>query len=441
MPRPTRTVKEQAKVDLSKIPAHVERVNVSGLLRTHNDYVMKAAEGLFKARNFQDLMIESMNAKSYLHELGIFKDVQVRVDVSRGENASPNGYEITLKGQELSRLVGSVGTEVGQNEGSLRTELSIPNLFGRGESVSLQGSYATTRANELQLRFWKSFFHTRFVENRPEVSFSLFRHVDRMDVSSFQNANLGFVADFSVNSLYPFELTHSIQYEASIRELSLLAKQVPFAIREHCGPKLASLVRYSVVYDQRDNPVFPTQGLMLKSVNEYCGLGGNVAYMSSTTHGEISVPLVAGLVAQVCGRIGVIKETKNTTVLPISSLYYCGGPLTLRGFKYGGAGPVVDGTSIGAQTHWCTGLHLWGPLPFNHVFKGLANNFRTHLFYNCGGFNSFSAENMRSALGVGLAFKLAERARIEMNYCIPVRKYASDKPVNGFQFGIGYEFV
>lgn len=194
--------------------------------------------------------------------------------------------------------------------------------------------------------------------------------------------------------------------------MSLLAKQVPFKIREHCGPKLASLVRYSVIYDQRDNPVFPTQGLMLKSVNEYCGLGGNVAYMSSTTHGEISVPLVAGLVAQVCGRIGVIKETKNTTVLPISRLFYCGGPLTLRGFKYGGAGPVVEGTSIGAQvrfslvaiyvlvfnilyfyfcqTHWCTGLHLWGPLPFSHVFKGLANNFRTHLFYNCGGFNSFS---------------------------------------------------
>lgn len=124
---------------------------------------------------------------------------------------------------------------------------------------------------------------------------------------------------------------------------------MPFAIREHCGPKLASLVRYSLIYDQRDNPVFPTQGLMLKSVNEYCGLGGNVAYMSSTTHGEVSVPLAAGLVAQVCGRIGVIKETKNTTVLPISSLFYCGGPLTLRGFKYGGAGPVVDGTSIGAQ--------------------------------------------------------------------------------------------
>lgn len=50
-------------------------------------------------------------------------------------------------------------------------------------------------------------------------------------------------------------------------------------------------------------------------------------------------------------------------------------------------------------------------------------------------------ENMRSAAGIGLAFKLAERARIEMNYCIPIRKSVGDKVNNGFQFGIGYEFV
>lgn len=56
-------------------------------------------------------------------------------------------------------------------------------------------------------------------------------------------------------------------------------------------------------------------------------------------------------------------------------------------------------------------------------------------------FYIFLIENMRSAAGIGLAFKLAERARIELNYCIPLRKCAGDKVENGFQFGIGYEFV
>ncbi|EDX07166.1 SAM50-like protein CG7639 [Drosophila simulans] len=432
---------KDSKYDLSKISARVDRVNVSGLLRTHNDYVMRAADGLFKASNFQDLMLEAMSAKSYLHELGIFKDVSVHIDVSRGADASPQGYEVTFKGNEMSRLMGSAGTEIGQNEGSLRTELTFPNILGRGENISLQGSYSSTRANDLQLKFGKPFFHTRFKENRPEMSFSIFRQTDRYDISSFQTTNIGYLLDFSAHTMVGVDLTHSLQYENSIRDVGLLNKSVPFAIRDHCGPKLASLLRYSVVYDNRDGNVFPTRGIYLKSVNEYCGLGGNVAYTSSTAHGELNVPLFAGLVAQFCARVGVVKETKNTTQLPISSLFYCGGPLTLRGFKFGGAGPVVEGTPIGAQSFWCTGAHLWAPLPFAGVFKNLASHFRMHFFYNIGNNNSFNTENMRSAFGMGLAVKLAERARIELNYCVPVRHQNTDRIHNGFQFGIGYEFL
>lgn len=432
---------EKAKVDLKKLPARVDRVIVSGLSRTHNDYVMKAAEGLFTATNFQDIMLEAMNANSYLNELGIFKEVNIKIDVSHGPNATPDGYEVTFKGKELSRLVGSVGTEVGQNEGSLRTELTIPNIFGRGESLALQGSYSSTRANDVTLKFWKSFYHTRLFENRPEISLSAFRHIDRMEISSFQNSNLGLMSDFSITTFLLLPLRHSFQYETSVREISLLGKNVPFAIREHCGPRLASVLRHIVTFDQRDNPVFPTQGIMVKSTSEYSGLGGNISYVSNHTHAEVSVPLVGGIVAQLCGRIGVVSPTKSSAELPISNLFYVGGPQTLRGFRFGGAGPLVDGTAIGAESHWTAGFHLWSPLPFSGVFKSLSNNIRTHMFYNFGNFNSFSTENMRSAAGIGLAFKLAQRARIELNYCVPIQKYPGDKVVNSFQFGIGYEFV
>lgn len=48
---------------------------------------------------------------------------------------------------------------------------------------------------------------------------------------------------------------------------------------------------------------------------------------------------------------------------------------------------------------------------------------------------------MRTSVGAGIAFKLADRARIEINYCMPLRKFDGDKTTSGFQFGIGYEFV
>lgn len=38
------------------------------------------------------------------------------------------------------------------------------------------------------------------------VSFSIFRHLDRMDVSHFQNTSLGCLAEFAVNTLKPLEV-------------------------------------------------------------------------------------------------------------------------------------------------------------------------------------------------------------------------------------------
>lgn len=51
------------------------------------------------------------------------------------------------------------------------------------------------------------------------------------------------------------------------------------------------------------------------------------------------------------------------------------------------------------------------------------------------------SENMRASAGMGLAFKLVQRARIELNYCLPLRSCSTDLTHKGFQFGIGYEFV
>jgi outer membrane protein insertion porin family len=92
----------------------------------------------------------------------------VLVDVSRGPSATPNGYEITFIGNELSRITGQVGTEIGQNEGALTTELASPNLFGRGERISVNGSYSNVKSTEVNIRVSKPFFHTELGDLRPE---------------------------------------------------------------------------------------------------------------------------------------------------------------------------------------------------------------------------------------------------------------------------------
>lgn len=50
-------------------------------------------------------------------------------------------------------------------------------------------------------------------------------------------------------------------------------------------------------------------------------------------------------------------------------------------------------------------------------------------------------ENSRLVYGVGLAVRLGQIARIELNYCIPVLFKETDSVVRGVQFGIGVQFL
>ena len=64
------------------------------------------------------LVSSIFSVKDNLNELSIFKNLKVLVDVSKAENASPNGYEVTFYGNELPRITGTIGTELGQNDGA-----------------------------------------------------------------------------------------------------------------------------------------------------------------------------------------------------------------------------------------------------------------------------------------------------------------------------------
>lgn len=75
---------------------------------------------------------------------------------------------MSFNGDELSRITGTIGTEIGQNDGSLTAELVTPNLFGRGERLSINYSHSFIRATELNVKLLKPFYHTELGDYKPE---------------------------------------------------------------------------------------------------------------------------------------------------------------------------------------------------------------------------------------------------------------------------------
>ncbi len=103
-----------------------------------------------------------------LTELGIFKNLKAFIDTDKSQNASQHGYVVSFEGDELSRITGTIGTEIGQNDGALTTELVSPNIFGRGERLSINYSYSVTKTTDLNLKLWKPFYHTKYGDYKPE---------------------------------------------------------------------------------------------------------------------------------------------------------------------------------------------------------------------------------------------------------------------------------
>ena len=65
-------------------------------------------------------------------------------------------------------MTGTVGTEIGQNDGSLTVQLTSPNMLGRGEEMSINYSHSFIKSVEMNIKLRKPFYHTAVGDNKPE---------------------------------------------------------------------------------------------------------------------------------------------------------------------------------------------------------------------------------------------------------------------------------
>ncbi|KAM7317441.1 hypothetical protein ACRRTK_023743 [Alexandromys fortis] len=97
----------------------VQHVHFDGLGRTKDDIIICEIGDVFKAKNLIEVMRRAHEAREKLLRLGIFRQVDVLIDTCHGDDALPNGLDVTFEVTELRRLTGSYNTMVGNNEGSM----------------------------------------------------------------------------------------------------------------------------------------------------------------------------------------------------------------------------------------------------------------------------------------------------------------------------------
>lgn len=434
------------EIDLEAVRARVDKINVDGLARTKNDIVEDCIRELFKAKDFQDVLLKAHRARVKLDELGCFKNISVFIDTSKGTKATPDGLEVTFNVKEHKRLTGGVSTQVGNNEGALLVGLRAPNLFGRGERVQVEYSHGSKRTSNFNLAFIKPFRG----RHRPTFTTSVFQSQSEWPSSGYKQLERGLLFDLGFYSA-PF-LKHNFQWEANIRDLSVLSRTSSFEVREQSGLSLKSALRHILSCDLRDDLIFPSTGSLIQFTSEIAGVGGDVGFLKNDFFLQGNYSLLEDIVIQGCLAGGYMSSISNDMKISMSDMYYLGGPLSIRGFQMRGVGPHSDGDALGCTSYWSAGLHLFTPLPFRPGRGGFGELFRTHFFVNGGNVGNFRVAkdsnivdtlraNMRLSYGLGVALRLGNMARLEVNYCFPYIFDKGDQTHPGVQFGIGVQFL
>lgn len=427
-----------------------ERIEVRGNSKTRDKVVrreLEVAEGeLFSETNLE-------RSRRRVTALGYFE----RVDLSTEEGSAPDKMNVYVEVSEKPTGTFQVGAGFSSLENFIATaQVQQANLFGNGQSLSLQAQISSIR-----FLINARFFEPYFLDSKFSSSLDLYTQ-QRIYTDFTQNSTGG-----ALMLGYPLvepELTASITYTAEEDRVSTetgstflgtgaqtsVFNRLPLANLFNDG--FTSSLRPGLVYDTRDNRLFPTSGVYLYGSTEFATsvLGSQNQFLRHRLAGRFYYPLGAGFVLKLNTEAGHVTSPYQEGV-PIFARFFLGGIMDVRGFRYRTIGPRVNltsatdpnsapipnGANIGGNVSYFQNLELEIPLVESVGVRGV-------IFTDAG--NAWNLEdNYCATSGVAIRHAvtrpcfdgLESLARLRTSWGVGIRWFS---PLGPLRFEWGFPF-
>lgn len=344
---------------------NVGRINISGNEKTI-DHVIRREMRLDEGDTFSTRLLR----RSYerINNLNYFESAELSPEPRTGEDV----VDINIKVKERSTGAVSVGGGYSSTDKILgMAEISEGNLFGKGQFVRLRGEFSSIRMNYFLN------FREPYLFGKP-ISGGITLYKQERVYSNYKRKATG--GSLTLGKRFTEYISSSISYNYEIVNIYDIEPGSSIKITEQEGKRITSSVEPGIVWDSRNSFLDPTKGSRHSIYALYAGgpLGGDNHFYKTLLDSSWYFPLFWDTAFMIRGRVGYANGLGGKS-LPLYERFYVGGINTVRGFKFGGAGPKdpLTGEDIGGNKQLIFNIEYIFPLLREIRLKGV-------IFYDAG---------------------------------------------------------
>ncbi len=370
--------------------AYVRWIKIEGNISTRDRTIRRELD-LYETGIFNTVRLERSIRR--LFNTGYFENVNVKPKVVEGTNK----VDVDVKVKERLTGVFSVGagySSVSKLVGMV--SVSKGNLFGTGDSGSVNMQFGSRVFD-----FYINYNHLWWLDKPQTLSLSLYHN--RYEYFTYTSKKTGFSTLVSRRLWEDWKV--GVGYLLERDKISNIDINAPDIVREEAGTQKIGMATTFISRDLRDNRFLPHKGDFFKVTSQIAAnlLGGDKnfyrivgEYAYYFNLNQLPTDIDLPLIASVHAKIGYASAFGSTAKLPIDYRFYVGGDSTVRGFRWGEAGPKdSEGNPTGANRE----------LIFNfELGYDVTRILRLIGFVDVGGgwWNRYKLGDMRKSAGVGI---------------------------------------
>ncbi|MDD4196949.1 MAG: outer membrane protein assembly factor BamA [Syntrophorhabdaceae bacterium] len=399
---------------------YFNRINIVGNTRTRDKVIrreLKFAEGdRFSITGIKD-------SKKKLKNTTFFKDTDFKVL----KTDDPKKVNIDLNVEEKPTGTFSVGAGYSTAEQVIVSgSISEDNFLGTGRKVSLEAALSSY-TNEFRLSYLEPYIFDKNIS----AGFSLFNFKRYMDTYDYKRTG----GNIALIKPLTDDVKGMVKYRLENVDVTDIDASASTYIKEQEGTTLTSSMLFSLTKNTIDDVMNPTKGVNTGITLETAGgpFGGDNYFVSIVGFYGRYIPIkFMDSSFFIKGTMGSIGGYSGHEV-PITEKFYVGGLNSIRGFRYGEAGPMDENDEpIGAKNEMYFNFEWIFPLYKPAGVKGV-------LFFDTGaGFDSWSSLRMRTAAGAGIRwFSPLGPIRLEFGFNLNPK---GNERKSLFDFAIGTQY-